>query len=152
MKVPPSSRRVREHSPSEANRRIDEQTQARLVYFSHQLDLVQGRLEELDREWDIERVLEANAASVTLLSLLGGLMGRRRSLLPWVVAGFLLQHAIQGWCPPVELFRRLGFRTMREIDQERFALKALRGDFENLRPDGKAPLEAARAADQAVRE
>ncbi|HET9942578.1 MAG TPA: hypothetical protein VFR05_04515, partial [Terriglobia bacterium] len=41
----------------------------------------------------------------------------------------LLQHAVQGWCPPVPLFRRLGIRTQREIDEERYALKAMRGDF-----------------------
>jgi hypothetical protein len=68
-----------------------------------------------------------------------------------VVAGFLLQHAVQGWCPPVPLFRRLGFRTAAEIDYERYALKALRGDFRNVRPEGDGPgrrpvqaLEAAR--------
>jgi hypothetical protein len=42
---------------------------------------------------------------------------------------FLFQHAIQGWCPPVPVLRRLGFRTANEIEQERTALKALRGDF-----------------------
>ena len=40
-----------------------------------------------------------------------------------------MQHALQGWCPPIELFRRLGVRTAGEIARERYALKALRGDF-----------------------
>jgi hypothetical protein len=48
------------------------------------------------------------------------------------VATFLLQHALQGWCPPVPLFRSLGVRTASEIDEERYALKALRGDFEDV--------------------
>jgi hypothetical protein len=52
------------------------------------------------------------------------------------VAGFLLQHAVQGWCPPVPVFRRLGFRTQTEIDYERYALKVLRGDFQGL-PGGE---------------
>jgi hypothetical protein len=56
--------------------------------------------------------------------------GRRRLLLlPLGVALFLLQHGLQGWCPPLALFRRRGVRTRREIDLERYALKALRGDF-----------------------
>lgn len=46
------------------------------------------------------------------------------------MTGFLFQHAIQGWCPPLPILRRLGFRTAEEINQERYALKALRGDFE----------------------
>jgi len=45
---------------------------------------------------------------------------------------FCLQHALQGWCPPLTLFRRLGIRTQREIDDERTALKALRGDFADV--------------------
>jgi hypothetical protein len=66
---------------------------------------------------------------------------RRWYLLAGVVAGFLLQHAVQGWCPPVPVFRRWGFRTAAEIDEERYALKALRGDFRNLAAgDGHDPL------------
>ncbi len=50
--------------------------------------------------------------------------------MPLLVSGFLFQHAIEGWCPPVPILRRLGFRTSYEIDEERQALKALRGDFD----------------------
>ena len=76
---------------------------------------------------------------------------RRFFALPAVVAGFLLQQAVQGRCPPVPLFRRLGFRTASEIDHERYALKALRGDFRPFCPEGGGAggrggqaLEAAR--------
>jgi hypothetical protein len=96
-------------------------------------EAIDRRLAELDAEWDIERTLEANAATVVLSGMLLGLAVDRRWLaLPAVAAGFLLQHAIQGWCPPVPVLRRLGFRTEREIDEERYTLKALRGDFVDL--------------------
>jgi hypothetical protein len=36
-----------------------------------------------------------------------------------------LQHALQGWCPPVPVLRRLGYRTQPEIEEERCALRAL---------------------------
>ncbi|MFO0841269.1 MAG: hypothetical protein U0797_02575 [Gemmataceae bacterium] len=89
-----------------------------------------------DREWDIERTLEANAATASLVGLtLGAAVDKKFFLFPAVVAGFLLQHALQGWCPPVPIFRRLGFRTQSEIDEERYALKALRGDFRQASPD-----------------
>ena len=65
---------------------------------------------------------------------------RRWLLLPALVTGFLFQHAIQGWCPPVPVLRRLGFRTADEINQERFALKAIRGDFQRT---GEEPSELA---------
>jgi hypothetical protein len=67
------------------------------------------------------------------------------------VTAFLFQHAVQGWCPPLPILRRLGFRTASEIDTERYALKALRGDFGSIGPgphdhDSRAShaLQAAR--------
>ena len=45
------------------------------------------------------------------------------------VGAFLLQHALQGWCPPLPLLRQLGVRTAEEINEERTALKTIRGDF-----------------------
>jgi hypothetical protein len=103
---------------------------------------IERRLDELDREWDIERTLEANASSLALIGLgLGSWLDRRFYLLPAAVAGFLLQHALQGWCPPIPLFRRLGIRTQSEIEQERYALKALRGDFRDAESAGESAAE-----------
>jgi len=59
-----------------------------------------------------------------------------------VVAAFLFQHAVQGWCPPIPVLRRLGVRTSREIELERIALKALRGDFDHVN-DASSAMEAA---------
>lgn len=110
---------------------------------------IDRRLEELDREWDIERTLEANAATASLIGLtLGATVDRKWFIFPAFVAGFLLQHAVQGWCPPVPVFRRLGFRTQSEIDQEKYALKALRGDFRDL--PLRAEWERRSATRQAV--
>jgi hypothetical protein len=58
--------------------------------------------------------------------VLGATVNRRWYLLPGVVGGFLLQHALQGWCPPLPLFRRLGVRTSSEIEEERRALLDIR--------------------------
>ncbi|HEX5819451.1 MAG TPA: hypothetical protein VFY20_11255, partial [Gemmatimonadales bacterium] len=93
-------------------------------------EALDARLASLDHEWDIERVLQANASTLALTALvLGRRLDRRFLALPPVVFTFLLQHALQGWCPPLPLFRRWGVRTAREIARERYALKALRGDF-----------------------
>jgi hypothetical protein len=84
------------------------------------------RLKQLDREWDIERAIEANASSLMLVGLGLGLGVDRKFLaLPLVVSAFLLQHALQGWCPPVTVFRRLGIRTQGEIEEERRRLLAI---------------------------
>ena len=87
-------------------------------------------MEELAREWDIERAIEANASILAFAGVAVGTLDRRWLVFPSFVTGFLFQHAIQGWCPPVPVLRRLGFRTADEINQERYALKVLRGDFE----------------------
>jgi hypothetical protein len=106
--------------------------------------LISARIAELEREWDIERVLEANAATVALIGLaLGATVNRRWFALPAVVAGFLLQHALQGWCPPLPIFRRFGVRSAAEIHEEIVALKALRGDF------GPEPGNSAEVAEKA---
>ncbi|WP_442756739.1 hypothetical protein ACNHKD_09175 [Methylocystis sp. JAN1] len=125
--------RVQNHTSDAVNRTIHEEMLERLVYFALHPARIDQRLNELDREWDIERALEANASTLALIGLgLGFAANRRWLALPVLVAGFLLQHAMQGWCPPLPALRRLGFRTSQEIDQERYALKALRGDFRQV--------------------
>jgi hypothetical protein len=111
---------------------------------------IHRRLRELDEEWDIERVLETNASALAFVgAALGASVDRRWLLIPIVVGGFLFQHAIQGWCPPIPVLRRLGFRTAREIEIERVALKALRGDFrvaEAVEEDAQARANFALSA------
>ena len=91
---------------------------------------IDERIRSFEREWDIERTLEANAASCRWWdSGLDSFVDRRFFLLPAAVAAFLLQHALQGWCPPLPMLRRLGLRTSAEIHDEIIALRILRGDF-----------------------
>lgn len=132
--IPSTVARVPHSTPKHLNDEIREQTERNIALVAARGPAaISRRLAELDREWDIERTLEANAATVSLIGLgLGAAINRKFFILPAVVAGFLLQHAIQGWCPPVPFFRRRGVRTQTEIDYERYALKAIRGDFEQL--------------------
>jgi len=129
--VPSTVDRVPKHTAGPVNKQIRDQTRRNVErYASAGNAAINRRLVELEQEWDIERTLEANAAIAALVGLtLGATVDRRWFVFPAVVAGFLLQHAVQGWCPPMPVFRRLGIRTSYEIDQERYALKALRGDF-----------------------
>jgi len=132
---------VVQHTDPEQNRKIREEMRIRISYYGAHPEKIEKRLRDLDREWDTERTLEANAATLALSGTLLGLLGRRRYLLlPAVVTGFLLQHALQGWCPPLSVIRRLGVRTPAEIEAERYALKALRGDFD-LMLETKDPQE-----------
>lgn len=139
--------RVPQHTPAELNEQTRRQTEENVAcYSAGDIDAIDRRLAELDREWDIERTLEANAATVALAGLaLGAFVDRRLYILPALVAGFLLQHAVQGWCPPVTFFRRRGIRTSSEIDEERYALKALRGDFQQVPHSAERPAAAEQA-------
>ena len=57
--------------------------------------------------------------------------------------GFLLMHAIQGWCPPLPIIRKMGVRTAEEIFHEKFVLKQIRGDFSENDKEVEKLLENA---------
>jgi hypothetical protein len=149
---PYTPERVRRHTSPEVNRQLDAEVADSVGFHARHPERIERRLRALDAEWDIERTLEANAAALALTgTLLGLFVDKRFLVLPLAVTAFLLQHAVQGWCPPVRFFRKRGLRTMREIDEERYALKALRGDFGPIGPgphnrDSRAShaLQAAR--------
>ncbi len=132
--LPNTAERVPRQTAQAVNERIRRQTAENVARYGSQGDAaIEQRLRQLDQEWDIERTLEANAATVAIVGLgLGAFVDRKFFAVPAVVAGFLLQHSLQGWCPPLPIFRRLGIRTQSEIEQERYALKAVRGDFEDV--------------------
>jgi hypothetical protein len=127
--------RVPRHTAEDVNRRIRRATEQRVRQYAANPVGIDRRLRELDEEWDIERVLETNASALAFTGVaLGTTVDKRWLVLPGLVSAFLFQHAVQGWCPPIPILRRLGYRTAREIDIERVALKALRGDFGPIGP------------------
>jgi len=128
--------RVRRSTAEEINRRIDREIEERVRdYAGRDPEEITQRIEALEREWDMERVLETNASALAFTGLvLGAVHDRRWLAVPGIVLPFLFQHAVQGWCPPVPAFRRLGVRTRKEIDREKYALRILRGDFHQMEP------------------
>ena len=129
------------------NERIRRQTEANVARYSAAgPQAIKRRLAELESEWDIQRCLETMAPTITLLGMTLGLtVNRKWFSLPFFVQTFFLQHALQGWCPPIPILRSLGVRTMSEIEEERYALKAARGDFQGVpdRTDRTSDLMAA---------
>jgi len=135
--LPSTARRVPDHTPEHVEQQITQKTVENLkCYASGSPEAIRERFAQLDAEWDIERTLEANASALALIGLaLGAFVNKKFLILPGIVAGFLLQHALQGWCPPLPVFRRMGIRTSYEIEQERYALKAFKGDFGDVAGD-----------------
>jgi hypothetical protein len=139
---------VRENTSEEVNAQIDHEINDRVRSYATRSEAeISRRIEELDREWDMERLLETNASALAGIGVgLAVATGSKKWLIvPGIVLPFLFQHAVQGWCPPVPIFRRLGVRTRKEIDREKYALKALRGDFDEVKAGGDAGSQAAQA-------
>jgi hypothetical protein len=120
-----TAHRVSSNTSQEVNDRIWQQTEEHMRQIAiGGRGAIERRLRELDEEWDVERWVETLAPSFTLLGLTLGLTRDRRwLLLPFVVQSFFLQHALQGWCPPIPVLRQLGVRTIQEIEHERCCLK-----------------------------
>ena len=142
---------VQRHTSTHVNREIERQAARRLVRAAGQAPTaLTRRINELEEEWDIERWLEMNASALAFTGVaLGIFVNKKFFAIPCIVLPFLFQHAVQGWCPPIPFLRRRGVRTRREIDAEKFALKALRGDFVEVEKNGD-PQKAAQAAWQAA--
>jgi len=127
--------RVPAHTAAHVNQAIRADTERRLTYYRDHPVEIPARLAELEREWDVERALATGSSCLSLLGLTLGLSGRRRWFaLPAAVQGFYLQHTLQGWCPPLPVFRRLGFRTPAEIERERCELESLADENGARRP------------------
>ena len=94
---------------------------------------IQTRLEELDEEWDVDKVLQVATGGASIASFWFSLTKTRLwSLVPAILGAGALHYGITGQSPAADLVRRLGFRTRDEIEGERIALLAVRGDFAGL--------------------
>ena len=129
--LPPTSQRVFLRTDPLVNAEIRNQTIRNLSIYKNcsEADLTE-RIRNLNLEWDTERVMELNAATLIILSTIMGIKYHKCwFLLTGMVGVFLLQHALQGWCPPLPIIRRWGTRTADEIHTEQVVLKVMRGDF-----------------------
>jgi hypothetical protein len=146
------SDRDRRHTAAAVLQRIDDETEARLHAFAEaRPDVIAARLGELDREWDVDRAVELESSLMGMMGLALGAFVRPAFLAaPAIVGAAVFLHATVGWYPLLPLFRRMGLRTSREIARERYALKALRGDFHCMETRRRAPTAAASASPAGV--
>ena len=111
------------------DRRVEAAIGAQLRYCAGNRRRIEQRLRELDEEWDLESVLEAQASLVASLGTVVGAVVNRR--LPSVSISWsaALVRLAASRLPLAGLLRRTGLRTSREIEIERLALRLLRGDL-----------------------
>jgi hypothetical protein len=137
--LPNTPERVPRHTDPEVNRRISEAAAASVRHHASHPERIDGRLRELDAEWDIERTLEANAATLALAgTVLGAFSDRRFLVLPAAVAAFLLQHAFARLVPASA--RPAPARGAYAARDRRGTVRA-EGVARGLRPDRSRPRE-----------
>ncbi len=143
---PPTTKKVAYHSLKNTNKQIRDKTICRIDILKNSNEaILSDRLEKPSQEWDTERFLETNAATFVLLSTF---LGYKKSKQCWflftgTVEFFLLQHAIQGWCPLLPFIRKFGVRTAEEINNEKVVYKKTRGDFLPDTDDSSILLESS---------
>lgn len=133
--LPSTQTKVNKATPDHINQKIERETEARINSFKRQEpEAIKERMLELEHEWDTERVVEVSMAAVALTSsFLAFTTSKKWAFLGATASLFMLQHTLQGWCPPVALIRRKGIRTPNEIELEKQAL-------ENLLKDEQYPV------------
>jgi hypothetical protein len=108
-----------------------EQRLARLADAGPQA--ITDRLNEIENEWSAGRMTKVTLGVVILIGLaLAATVSVWWLILPSVGALFLLQYLLTRTSWLGAAFHELGLRTGTQIAQEKFALKALRGDFRHL--------------------
>lgn len=118
--------RVRQRTAPAVNQAIDHKMEATIEKMRGAAPVdIRARLAELEKEWDIDQIMQGQTATLVNLGLALGGRNRRGYLLAGLGFASLLSHALSGWSPPLPLLRRLGYRTRREIDREKFALLAM---------------------------
>ncbi len=94
---------------------------------------IDARLADLEEEWSAGRATKVALSAVVLIGMALGLtVGGWWYAMPVVAGLFLLQYAFTRTSWLGRVFRETGFRSGQDIDHEKFALKALRGDFRAL--------------------
>lgn len=94
---------------------------------------IEDRLEELEGEWSAGRVTKVVIGVLLIAGFaLTALLNPWWLILPAIGGLFLLQYCFSRTSWLGKVFQEMGFRTSSEIDQEKMALKVLRGDFRSL--------------------
>lgn len=144
--MPPTTKKAAFHTCNKVNQDIREKTVCCINTYQNSGEaILSDKIDKLNREWDTERFLETNAASIVLFSSILGYYQKKSRwfLLTGAVGFFLLQHALQGWCPPLPVIRKLGVRTAEEINHEKTVFKLIRGDFSGNTDDANVLLNLA---------
>ncbi len=127
--------KVRQMTPRTINEKIDRRMLQRVEEISAEgPEAIKARLQELEKEWDLDKVLMLNFAVLVFAQLVAARKDRRWLWGPLIQTPFMAMHSIMGWCPPSLWFRPMGFRTDKEIQSEREELLAILSRMSTTNP------------------
>lgn len=107
--------------------------QENLNYYYNNQQAIDYRLFELDQELDVETYMQMQTSALSISGVILSLTnGKKWLLLPLLSSVIQLANLFK----KEELYKlistRLNIRTRDEIEKEKYALKAIRGDFKYL--------------------
>jgi hypothetical protein len=125
-----TTERVANNTSEEYRQQFEQQLRQNISRYMHaDRQTIDRRIEELDREWNLERAIELEAPSMIALGVVLGLTHNRKWFgLSVFAASMVILHNTQGWYPLLRVFQRMGMRSQNDIEQERQALRVLRKD------------------------
>jgi len=142
--------KIRARSPCRLNEQIDHCIATRIEDLATRSDADrQAHLDRLDRAWSVDQAALVGLALVSMASTLAAWVRPRWLGLAAISTASLLQAATGGGGAVIAVLRRAGLRTRSEIECERYALKALRGDFDFV-TTARSPVAQAGTALQAA--
>jgi hypothetical protein len=115
-------------------------------YSSRPIEILSKRIEELEQEIPLEAFVYRGGAALTIVSITLMLLRhkiRGAWMLVVAIAALQLQYSYQGRNGLTDILRKRGYRSRKEIQAEKYSLKALRGDFAAF-TELSDPIERAR--------
>jgi len=110
---------------------VNSATNTAAKFIAHP-EVISSRLQELEREWDLERVQDLNNTLYELNgTLLGTILNKHFTQLPVSTTMRLAQEAGNNWNPPAAMFKSLGYRTKEEIEKEKNELLSAKEEVDN---------------------
>src|ERR1035437_4145949 len=102
-KKKPEGENVRRVTSDKRNAVIDEIILLNIKEYERKSPAeISQRIKALDKEWDIERVLDLNMSALALCGITSSLLFNKYSIiLPILLLLFFIWHSFRGWCPPV---------------------------------------------------
>jgi hypothetical protein len=118
---------------AETRNQINRDTLRSIQHYSGRpIQFLGRRIEELEEEIPLEALVYRGGALMTI----GGLtllLLRNKSRAAWLfvaaIGALQLQYSYQGRNALTDILRKRGYRSRKEIQAEKYALQALRGDF-----------------------